>query len=435
MTRFAWGLASDVGRLRAANQDSALAVEGLFAVADGMGGHRGGEVASDVAITALGAQAPVLTSADLLQAIHAANEAIVVRSADDPALRGMGTTLCVLALVEADGEPRLAIANVGDSRVYLFAHGELEQMTDDHSLVAALVREGRLTPEEAESHPQRNILTRALGIEVEVLVDAWEVIPFTGDRWVLCSDGLFNEVSEDQIAAVLRRLADPREAADELVRLANEGGGRDNITVLVVDIIDDPDHARIAPSAATAARDATDIAGFTSAAVDQDPLPSPEPPAPSAPAPTRRRTRRVTWRTVAFFGALLGVLAVAVGAVAYYARNSWYVDLDDDTTAVIYQGRAGGVLWFEPTEVTRTSIARPTDAQRAELTRRTQLGSRAEAEDLLARLVGTTTTTAPVVPSTTAPTTTFAPTAVPTTALPSTAIPATTLAPAATRTP
>src|SRR5690606_37334757 len=168
-----------------------------------------------------------------------ANVAILERALADPTLRGMGTTLCVLALVEADGEERLAIANVGDSRIYVFANGELEQMTDDHSLVAALVREGRITEEEAEGHPQRNILTRALGMDSDVTVDAWEVVPLVGERWLLCSDGLFNEVSVDQMGAVLRRLADPQGAAAELVRLANDGGGRDNITVLVVDIVDD----------------------------------------------------------------------------------------------------------------------------------------------------------------------------------------------------
>src|SRR5690606_8023216 len=150
MTRFRWGLATDVGRVRSVNQDNALAIEGLFAVADGMGGHRGGEVASEVAVRALRERARLLTSVDLLEAIHMANDAILGQSHEDPSLRGMGTTLCVLAQVDADGDERLAIANIGDSRVYLFANGELEQMTDDHSLVAALVREGRLTPEEAE---------------------------------------------------------------------------------------------------------------------------------------------------------------------------------------------------------------------------------------------------------------------------------------------
>jgi protein phosphatase len=325
MTRFRWGLASDVGRVRSVNQDNALAIEGLFAVADGMGGHKGGEVASEVAVRALRERAPLLTSVDLLEAIHIANDTILGQSLDEPSLRGMGTTLCVLALVDADGEERLAIANVGDSRVYLFANGELEQMTDDHSLVAALVREGRLTPEEAEEHPQRNILTRALGIDHEVTVDAWEVAPFVGDRWVLCSDGLFNEVSVDQMSAVLRRLSDPNEAAHELVRLANDSGGRDNITVLVVDLVDDPGHAAIAPGAADVARTPNAIANGSPIAspgdsvFDGPPLP---PVVEDRHARTRTRARpRFTWRVALFVLALLALAGVVIGAVAYYGTD------------------------------------------------------------------------------------------------------------------
>jgi protein phosphatase len=320
VTRFRWGLSSDVGRVRAVNQDNALAIEGLFAVADGMGGHRGGEVASEVAVRALRERAPVLTSIELLEAIHLANDTILGQSNDDPSLRGMGTTLCVLALVDADGDERLAIANVGDSRVYLFANGELEQMTDDHSLVAALVREGRLTPEEAEEHPQRNILTRALGIDHEVSVDAWEVPPFVGDRWVLCSDGLFNEVSVDQMAAVLRRLDDPGEAADELVRLANDSGGRDNITVLVVDVVDEEGHATIAPGGARIesngrAGDASDV--VVAPPPLDDPLP---PPASAPPAPPAARSR-FTWRVALFLFALVVVAAAVVGAFVAFGDD------------------------------------------------------------------------------------------------------------------
>jgi protein phosphatase len=322
VTRFRWGLATDVGRVRSVNQDNALAIEGLFAVADGMGGHRGGEVASEVAVQALRQRAPVLTSIDLLEAIHVANDAILDQSNDDPALRGMGTTLCVLALVDAEGDERLAIANVGDSRVYLFANGELEQMTDDHSLVAALVREGRLTPEEAEEHPQRNILTRALGIDHEVSVDAWEVPPFVGDRWVLCSDGLFNEVSVDQMAAVLRRLEDPTDAASELVRLANDSGGRDNITVLVVDIVDQEGHAAIAPGvgAVEANNGRADMPLLDD--ID-DPLETPAPAPPRAPSSTAVRSR-FTWRVALFAFALLVLAGAVVAAFVAFGE-------DDDT--------------------------------------------------------------------------------------------------------
>jgi serine/threonine protein phosphatase PrpC len=271
-------------------------------------------------VRALRERAPLLTSIDLLEAVHVANDAILDQSNDDPSLRGMGTTLCVLALVDADGDERLAIANVGDSRVYLFANGELEQMTDDHSLVAALVREGRLTPEEAEEHPQRNILTRALGIDHEVSVDAWEVPPFVGDRWVLCSDGLFNEVSVDQMAAVLRRLDDPGEAADELVRLANESGGRDNITVLVVDIVDEEGHAVIAPGARVEGNgrvdDAADGIGLPPLPLDDEP-----PPASEARRTPPAFRSRFTWRVALFLFALVVVAAAVVAAFVAFGDD------------------------------------------------------------------------------------------------------------------
>jgi hypothetical protein len=206
---------------------------------------------------------------------------------------------------------------VGDSRVYLFAQGELEQMTDDHSLVAALVREGRITQEEAEEHPQRNILTRALGIDYMVSVDAWEVMPYVGDRWVLCSDGLFNEVSMDQMAAVLRRLEDPDEAARELVRLANEGGGRDNITVLIVDVVDEEGHAVISPNGdGGAAPAALAGAGLDAPVADEV--------GPVTRA--RRRNRdagapRFTWRVALFLFSMLLVAGIAIGAIAFWGGD------------------------------------------------------------------------------------------------------------------
>ena len=240
MTRLSGGAATDVGRVRSTNQDSFFVSSALYAVADGMGGHRAGEVAAELATESLrrefGDGHPDLTTDELVRAVQRANTAVVSAAADDPDLSGMGTTLCALALIETATDERLAIINVGDSRVYLLKEGDLEQITDDHSLVATLERQGRLTADEAAVHPQRNIITRALGIDTRVMVDSWEVRPVPGDRYLLCSDGLFNEVEESRIAATMRKLASPDEAARELVRLANEGGGRDNITVVVVDV-------------------------------------------------------------------------------------------------------------------------------------------------------------------------------------------------------
>ena len=212
MTRFAWGAASDTGRVRQANEDSYLVVDGLFAVADGMGGHQAGEVASHLALETLHAEFTAAGTDVLVRAVENANDALVSRSTADLEIAGMGTTLVAMALVEAAGRDAIGVVNVGDSRLYLLSDGELAQVTEDHSLVATMERQGRLTAAEAAVHPQRNILTRALGIDGTVLVDSWEILPIVGDRYLICSDGLFNEVDENRISATLRRLADPNEA-------------------------------------------------------------------------------------------------------------------------------------------------------------------------------------------------------------------------------
>ncbi|MPY95102.1 MAG: hypothetical protein GEV08_19215, partial [Acidimicrobiia bacterium] len=250
MTVLAGGAVSDVGRVRPVNQDGALSSPFLFAVADGMGGHRGGEVASALALRALGGRARYRDASDLVAVVEQANQVVHGASRDDPNVRGMGTTLCAIALVErADagaagaaaaggaggaGPERLVVVNVGDSRAYrLGADGVLEQLTVDHSLVQMLVDEGQITAEEAEHHPQRNIVTRVLGIEATVDVDVWELDVVHGERFLVCSDGLFGEVEPDRIAVELRRWADPREAARRLVDVANAAGGRDNVTCAV----------------------------------------------------------------------------------------------------------------------------------------------------------------------------------------------------------
>jgi serine/threonine protein phosphatase PrpC len=363
MTRFRWGVATDIGRTRSVNQDSAYAAEGFYAVADGMGGHQGGEIASAVAIDTLTAALPVVSTDDVLTAIHAANRAVLDRARDDPSLRGMGTTLCVLALVSPDGpdvegvdvvedEPLLVLANVGDSRAYQFAGGVLEQMTDDHSMVGEMVRQGRLSAAEAETHPQRNILTRALGIDHRTQIDAWHVRPVAGDRWLLCSDGLFNEVPERTIADVLAAIDDPAVAARHLVQLANENGGRDNITVVIADVLADEGHATPAPLGALqegelasarrrvpheppaelgAPTAPTGGAGRAEvgAVADEDREPAAEPArAPGRPVappagagaagdrPGLVGRARAGWRVVAFGAAFVAVVVIAVGAWA-----------------------------------------------------------------------------------------------------------------------
>jgi protein phosphatase len=225
-----------VGHVRAINQDDFGAGDDLFVLADGMGGHRGGEVASAEAVAGVLGSFDDRTRAGLARAVDRANQAVFGRAAGDVDLFGMGTTLCALALARSEGGDVLAVANVGDSRVYRYGDGRLTQVSDDHSLVADLVRAGDLTEEEAARHPQRNILTRALGIESALSVDTWELPIQADDRYLLCSDGLFNEIDDDRIAALLAGHDNPELTAATLVRAAVDAGGHDNVTALVVDV-------------------------------------------------------------------------------------------------------------------------------------------------------------------------------------------------------
>ena len=420
MVALRWGSATDVGRVRTNNEDSFLETDTLFAVADGMGGHAGGEVASSVAVAALRDHAEP-TVDGLVKGVRYANRAVWARADDEPDLKGMGTTMTALAVVPAeggdgDGSERLVIAHVGDSRAYRFHDGELTQVTEDHSLVEDLVREGRLSPEEARTHPLRNIVTRALGNQPDVEVDVFEVEPYRSDRFVLCSDGLFDEIDEDRIAAVLRRLDDPHDAAAELVRLANEQGGRDNITVVVVDVVDDGGKSEAA-SAALAADPATTMHRPVEATglVDAPPEPEPEEPPkakkPVAP-PKPKAPRRLTLRSVLFVLVLLLILGGAAGAVWWTATSTYYVGFDGDDVA-IFRGRPGGVLFLDPTLEERTDLTRADvpDNRVDDLTDGHEVSSLAAARRYVTNLEEeaapperTTTTTSST--STTAPTTT-----------------------------
>jgi len=339
VTRFAWGAASDTGRVRQANEDSFLVVDGLFAVADGMGGHQAGEVASHLALESLQSGFTAAGTDVLVRAVEDANRILVERSTSDPELAGMGTTLVAMALVEASGRDAIGVVNVGDSRLYLLSDGDLAQITEDHSLVATMERQGRLTAAEAAVHPQRNILTRALGIDGTVLVDSWEILPVVGDRYLICSDGLFNEIDESRIAATLRRLADPNEACRELIRLANEGGGRDNITCVIVDVVDDSGRD---PKADPANRVRNSHTGGD--------LTVPEPPG-ADPKPTRAPgviRSSFTWRVGVFIAAFVFVILAGFAFIWWTGTKTWYVGVDGDKVA-IFHGKPGGVLWIEPT--------------------------------------------------------------------------------------
>ena len=239
MTVLRSGSATDVGKVRKVNQDLPLEAANLFAVADGMGGHVGGEVAARVAIDALlSTFTREPTTNGLLSAFSEANRSVWQESQDQSELHGMGTTLTAMALVGgADGRDMIALANVGDSRAYVFSEGRITQVTADHSLAEERMRQGEMTEEEAAVHPQRHILTRALGVSPDVEADMWELKLRAGDRIVLCSDGLSNELSLEELGQVLAAEPDPSDAAHRLVEAANAHGGADNITVVVVDVL------------------------------------------------------------------------------------------------------------------------------------------------------------------------------------------------------
>src|SRR5437764_7843833 len=301
MTQLSAGGATDVGLVRDHNEDRYLADERLFAVADGVGGHKAGEVASQTAVETLQRELTEPTTEALVEAVKTANRTVWNLAETNSDQRGMGTTLTAIALVDDGGEDRLAIVNVGDSRASLLQQGELEQLTEDHSLVEQLVREGQLTPEEAQVHPQRSIITRALGLDPDVEVDSWELTPYKGDRLLLCSDGLTNEVSDDDIASTLRTVSDPEEAAHQLVNAARDHGGSDNITCVVGDVIDDDNRAEAASAALAAEppppaepsgtrRTAEDDKGALARATMAPPAPAPSAPPPAPAARPRRFT-------------------------------------------------------------------------------------------------------------------------------------------------
>ncbi|HEX4492859.1 MAG TPA: Stp1/IreP family PP2C-type Ser/Thr phosphatase [Acidimicrobiia bacterium] len=378
------GASSDVGQLRSGNEDSFLVDDriSLYAVADGMGGHQGGEVASATALEAL--RAAVAGGDALDAAIVRANRSVYEKAGTDRALLGMGTTLTAIEIL---GESTFLIGHVGDSRAYRVRDGVLEQLTEDHSLVEELVREGRLTPAEAKVHPQRSIITRTIGVDPDVDVDLYTLDARTGDRIIICSDGLTTMLGDDEVSHVAQLDADPRLAADHLVDAANEAGGEDNITVVVIDVLDAPPAGAPDPEALAARSRAR--------------TPTPR----TAPDVFISEPRRPKWRSVG--GALMFVLPVllivggGIGAVDWYAHHTYFVSFRGDRV-VVYRGVPGGILGWKPTVETTT------DLEKSKLTpdavdqvNRSGKGSLERAQDFVANLessTSTTTTTTTTVP-------------------------------------
>jgi serine/threonine protein phosphatase PrpC len=412
------GSASDVGKVRTTNQDVALEEPNLFAVADGMGGHAGGDVAARLAVDSLRAAfQSVPTVEGLRRAVAEANRAVWRQGQSQSGLRGMGTTLTATALVEEPGGRQVvALANVGDSRAYVYSRGQAIQVTADHSLAEEKVRQGQLTEAEAAVHPHRHVLTRALGVSSDVDVDLWELHLHDGDRILLCSDGLTNEVGDERIGEILGSVQDPSDAAKALVKAALDHGGSDNVTCVVIDVGDSAPPAAPAPAGEADATQPTAgrepdrtrgsgrprtlraLSGGTTVAfavgngvgasaakeggrtaehgrVASDgvrPGPGDGPASARLQAaelrrlqPSRdvRRGRRrvsgsprlITVRLVLFVVLLLAVVGSGYVALRWYAMDEWYVGIDHGRLAV-YQGRPGGFLWFKPRLVDESQV-------------------------------------------------------------------------------
>ncbi len=389
---------SHSGMVRSVNQDTAFESMVLCAVADGMGGAAAGDVASRIAIETLvkdfSTGSPTVEA--LQRGIETANSAVYLASLNDISYAGMGTTLTAMAPVAGPEGDRVAIAHVGDSRCYLFANGQLRQLTNDHSVASELVRHGELTPAAAARHPQRHMLTRALGVDPNVDVEILLLPLAAGDRLLLCSDGLSNEVTAERISAILGIEPDPTLAANALVSEANEHGARDNVTVLLVDVLVGDEGAEtrdldaLAPIATDVplVEDVNDLTGSVPAfgamaaggalattivdAVGNDANSQVPTPAGaereakhraavaaatasgSAVEASIRRPRLITLRTLAFLLLVVGLAYGGYRFVGWFATTQYFVSTDG-THLTILQGQPGGTLWVSPVLVETTS--------------------------------------------------------------------------------
>lgn len=308
-----WGVRSDVGLVRSHNEDSFLLRTPLFAVCDGMGGHAAGEVASSIAVETIGEKAPANADDTLLgAAVESANLAIIEGASTGKGKVGMGCTASVV-LIEGS---KMAVAHVGDSRVYLLRHGTLVRVTHDHSYVEELVDSGQITADEARVHPSRSVITRALGSDPDMYADHFSLEVNDEDRIIVCSDGLSSMITDADIEALSVSSVTPQQAADNLVSAALTAGGADNVTVIVVDILND------------------------------------------GVADTVRQ------HAIKRFAVVIGLIVatfVVVGACFYaFIRSEWYLGVNGDTVG-IYQGVTGSFMGIELSELVETTSVEVSD--------------------------------------------------------------------------
>lgn len=422
--------ASHVGNVRETNQDRTHFGGFVAVVADGMGGHQGGETAASIAISQFVDVGDPIAPGGLVELVEHANRAVFERAAE-PELRGMGTTLVAMTLRPSEGN--VIVVNVGDSRAYWLRGNEMGQLTLDHSLVEDLVRQNRLSKEEALTHPQRNILTRALGIAPDVEVDRFLVSTAVGDRFLLCSDGLFNEVTEDEILRIMQENPEPNHAADALVAAALRGAGRDNVTVAVVDVVaeghsgnvssSEPETLQMpaydpsqggeptgtppptepsaeadggfglgqsaagqtmtatptatatveAPAGQATTTEAPARAGAvnlaeetTSPVLSPDTESAPQPTPVSAPEERQRRNRLATFLFTVGFVALL--VTGAYYAADYWGRLVWHVEIGDSGEVLLVNGRPDG-FWILAGDTEGEPLGNVTEEQLADSAR------------------------------------------------------------------
>ncbi|HKE78531.1 MAG TPA: Stp1/IreP family PP2C-type Ser/Thr phosphatase [Solirubrobacteraceae bacterium] len=381
---------TDTGRQRRGNEDAFYARSPLFAVADGMGGAQAGEVASHLAVEVLEQGLPegAASVEERLRArVREANERILARAQGDDQLAGMGTTLTAAYV----GEDDLTVAHVGDSRLYRLRDGTFERLTDDHSLVEELVRQGKLTPEEADEHPQRSIITRALGAEAGVEADSRTWPARADDVYLICSDGLTSMVPESRVAEVVANAPSLSSAGRTLIDLANDAGGRDNITVVLFRL--EEIGAAPAPAQPTSEHELPTAAPAPAGAVATAPAPASatvarrEPHAPRARAETKGRRRRFRIRV----GPILVLFLVACVLLgAYFASQTvYFVGVSNDGFVSVYRGLPyelpAGLDLYTLNYQSGVPVDELTPAQRRTITAH-KLRSKNDADDLVRQL-------------------------------------------------
>jgi protein phosphatase len=346
LTRWRHAAATDTGLVRQTNQDALFADDSLAIIADGMGGHAAGEVAAAMSIDLVRRRFRENPNVEgLVEAIQEANLAVVSDARENPEHFGMGTTVIAVGLTyDLAGIASPTLVHVGDSRAYQLRDGALRQLSEDHSVAEEWVRMGRLTPEEAAVHPRRHQLTRGVGVEDTIAIDVTSIHAEAGDRILLCSDGLSNELDNDTLAHLASAPNGLEFAVESLVSAAKAAGGHDNISVILLEF--DEVNVSASPIRRTMST-APPPASATTRATDG-----------------KRRRRIVTWRVWAATFLFLAVAAGIVAVIHWYAYSTYYLG-DNNGALAVFRGQPSGVLWYKPEVVVETNYPvadlRPSD--------------------------------------------------------------------------